>query len=285
MRLLQMSVSGALLIVLTALLRKAALRILPKRAFLLFWGIVLIRLLVPFPPVIRVTLPEVFSEQRAAAPMENLPAGESAQTNPSASPRPAQPPKGAAVRDAAENGSALKSQENRISSWPVVIRTVWTAGAVFMGLFFLTGYAAGYRKFRQAFPVEHDAARAWMAAHPLRRAYAVKSFGGLDAPMTWGVLRPVILAPGSETWWSSPEAKFALEHEYIHMRRFDAALKSALALALSLHWFNPAVWAFYALANRDMELSCDEAVLLHQKQRSARRRIYRSEFPGGRYAL
>ena len=142
---------------------------------------------------------------------------------------------------------------------------------MFMGLFFLTGYAAGYRKFRQAFPVEHGAARAWKSAHPLRRAYAVKSFGGLDAPMTWGVLRPVILAPGSETWWSSPEAKFALEHEYIHMRRFDAALKFALALALSLHWFNPAVWAFYALANRDMELSCDEAVLLRfgERERAA----------------
>ena len=45
------------------------------------------------------------------------------------------------------------------------------------------------------------------------------------------------------------------------MRRFDAAFKFVLALALTIHWFNPAVWALYALANRDMELSCDEAAL------------------------
>ena len=66
---------------------------------------------------------------------------------------------------------------------------------------------------------------------------------------------------GALSWWKEAEAKFALEHEYIHMRRFDAAFKFALALALTIHWFNPTVWLFYILANRDMELSCDEAAL------------------------
>ena len=34
-----------------------------------------------------------------------------------------------------------------------------------------------------------------------------------------------------------------------------------ISLALCLHWFNPLVWLMVMLANRDLELCCDEAVL------------------------
>ena len=37
--------------------------------------------------------------------------------------------------------------------------------------------------------------------------------------------------------------------------------KLVLTAALCIHWFNPLVWFMYLLANRDMELSCDEAVV------------------------
>ena len=37
--------------------------------------------------------------------------------------------------------------------------------------------------------------------------------------------------------------------------------KLLLAAALCVHWFNPAVWAMYIFANRDLELACDEAVV------------------------
>ena len=45
------------------------------------------------------------------------------------------------------------------------------------------------------------------------------------------------------------------------MRRFDVAAKIIFAATLCLHWFNPLVWIMLALANRDMELSCDERVI------------------------
>ena len=32
-------------------------------------------------------------------------------------------------------------------------------------------------------------------------------------------------------------------------------------MVLCVHWFNPLVWVMYILANRDIELSCDEAVV------------------------
>ena len=32
-------------------------------------------------------------------------------------------------------------------------------------------------------------------------------------------------------------------------------------LALCIHWFNPLVWLAYGLSEKDMEMSCDEAVI------------------------
>ncbi len=52
-----------------------------------------------------------------------------------------------------------------------------------------------------------------------------------------------------------------MAHEYVHIRRFDSITKLVLIAALCVHWFNPFVWVMYVLANRDIELSCDEAVV------------------------
>lgn len=61
-----------------------------------------------------------------------------------------------------------------------------------------------------------------------------------------------------------------LTHEYIHIRRFDTAAKILLAAVLCVYWFHPMVWVMVMLANRDMELACDEGVLrtLGEKQRA-----------------
>ena len=52
-----------------------------------------------------------------------------------------------------------------------------------------------------------------------------------------------------------------MTHEYVHIRYLDGLSKLALAGTLCLHWWNPAVWLMAVLANRDLELACDEAVV------------------------
>ncbi len=54
---------------------------------------------------------------------------------------------------------------------------------------------------------------------------------------------------------------FVLAHERIHIRRRDYLIKPFAFLALSLHWFNPFMWAAYFLMAKDMEMSCDERAL------------------------
>ncbi len=67
--------------------------------------------------------------------------------------------------------------------------------------------------------------------------------------------------PKKTNWEDKDALRYVLAHEFVHIRRFDAVTKLLLTAAVCLHWFNPLVWAMYTLANRDIELSCDEAVI------------------------
>lgn len=73
-----------------------------------------------------------------------------------------------------------------------------------------------------------------------------------------GVLRPRIYLP---TMLGGDERRYILLHEETHIRRGDHILRMLAFLALSVHWFNPLVWCAFFLSERDMEMSCDEAVM------------------------
>ena len=272
---LQMSLSGAVLILLIALLRRVTLHVLPKRAFLLFWAVAVLRLLVPFAPVLRIPLPlppaaQVVWTERDPASEQPSALTETAQTpgevQPFAAGRGEREPAGAT-----QNQIDLQTQPTlpdapsaltrTAGSAEQIIQIVWAAGAGLLGAFFAGSYVAGYRKFGAARPVDHPAARRWLETHPFKRTVAIRALPGLASPLTYGVFRPVILAPASAAFWAGEGAYLALEHEYFHIRRFDTVKKPLLALVLTVHWFNPAVWLLFFLCNRDMELACDEAVL------------------------
>lgn len=263
MTLLQMSISGTLLIAVIALLRLALLRAVPKRTFVLLWTLALVRLLVPFAPLLTVPVPEAVS-----APVLPIETGQATAPSPDfdrASPEAFREtdPQSSTPTGVLSEGIQPTSEDSptntpraALPSWHLIRRIV----SAVCGAAIITMYAIGYRRFRKAEPVTHEASAAWLDAHPLRRRLAIRSLPGLDSPLTYGVLRPVILVPAGMNW-TGDAARYALEHEYVHARRFDAAFKPLLAAALAVHWFNPAVWLMFSLANRDAELACDEAVL------------------------
>lgn len=80
----------------------------------------------------------------------------------------------------------------------------------------------------------------------------------LSSPFVIGVLRPKIYLPANLT---GDEKRYILLHEQTHIKRFDHVFKLAGFFALCLHWFNPLVWAAFLLCGKDMEMSCDEAVI------------------------
>lgn len=82
--------------------------------------------------------------------------------------------------------------------------------------------------------------------------------GGIKEPFVSGIFRPVIYLPRG---LSQTQQELVLLHEQVHIRRGDYLIKPLAFAGVCLHWFNPLVWAAFHFMERDMEISCDEAVL------------------------
>lgn len=80
----------------------------------------------------------------------------------------------------------------------------------------------------------------------------------ISTPFVLGFIRPRIYLPSNMGAECYP---YVAVHERTHIRRGDHLMKLGAYLLTCLYWFHPLVWAGYALMCRDMEMSCDEAVL------------------------
>jgi len=83
---------------------------------------------------------------------------------------------------------------------------------------------------------------------------------GIASPFVIGLIFPKIYLPSNLT---EEESKYIICHEKYHIKRFDHIVKAVYFFALCLHWFNPFVWIGFTLFTKDMEMSCDEAVIKH----------------------
>lgn len=80
----------------------------------------------------------------------------------------------------------------------------------------------------------------------------------IDTAFVMGIFCPRIYLPSI---LSDAEQNYILLHERTHIRRLDHIVKLISFFALCVHWFNPFVWAAFFLSGKDMEMSCDEAVI------------------------
>lgn len=242
MSFLHMSVAGAAMILAITVIRALAINRVPKKTFLALWGAALLRLLIPFSLPSRLSVYALLARKTAAV-MPDVPAAalkaDPAMQTLSVSPQPGK-----------VNGAA-------ISVWGVV----WAVGLLACAAAFAVAYWKCYREFQTSLPVDNAACRRWLQAHSLRRAMTIRQSDRISSPLTFGMLRPVILMPKKTDWQDERTLQYVLEHEFVHIRRFDMLSKLLLIAAACVHWFNPLVWVMYVLANRDLELSCDESVV------------------------
>ena len=246
MSLLQMSFLGTVIILLIVVLRAVLINRLPKKTFLILWWIALIRLLVPF-SIKSVTsiyslLQSIYSDinpVRTAQTITFLPIH------------------GNMPEIANGLSEAMVQRTESIS----ILSVIWLAGLLLCFGFFAVSYIKCYREFRFSLPVENDILEAWKEKHPLKRSLSIRQTETIAAPLSYGVIRPVILMPKNTEWKNIYQLRYVLEHEYVHIRRLDMLTKLIMIAAVCIHWFNPLVWVMYILFNRDLELSCDETVV------------------------
>lgn len=230
--LLEMSVAGAVMILAVMAVRIFAVKWLPKVTLRLLWMAVLCRLLMP----LRVPSP---TSIYAAAERFGRMAGKPGLL--------------------LEGRESIQAAAPNPGISPFIL--LWAAGTLLLAFYFVYCHMRSRRGYREALPLEHPFVKAWLERHRLRRPVRVRVSDQIGSPLTYGILWPVILLPKNLDWEDTRGLGFILAHETAHIRYFDALGKWLLAAGLCLHWFNPLVWVMYLLANRDLELSCDEAVV------------------------
>ena len=220
---LQMSLAGSGMVLTTALLRRILGNRLPRAAYLLLWGCTMIRMLVPN----AFASPwSIFGSLPAPEPSVILMTGAVPSASPSA-----------------------------VSVFPAV----WLCGMLLCTLRFLFREIHARNALRHAQPVDSPMAHMLLMQSGIRRRVRIRTHKNVRSPLTYGVLRPVIVLP--EVEMADASLRFALLHELCHIRRCDCLWKHLAALAACVHWFNPCAWLLLTLLDRDLEISCDMQVL------------------------
>ena len=119
---------------------------------------------------------------------------------------------------------------------------VWAVGMVGMLLYSVVQYLALCKKLVGSVQINGNI---YLADH-------------IDTAFVVGLVQPRIYLPSTVPF---QERYYILAHEQHHIRRGDHIIKLLAYLALCIHWFNPLVWIAFVLAGKDMEMSCDEAVI------------------------
>ena len=242
------------LVILAVLLVRLLLRRLPKKYSYLLWSVVGIRMLLKLQLPSRFGLlslwhymtQQISGSQLLTAPkqltnMQKI-------TDPQAGAQNLQPAgqliTGQTVTGAARGLSQAGAKAG--SGWDHLLQIcmlIWIAGMIVLLLYGISSYFKCRRMTVQAVHMEGNI---WECDH-------------LATPFVLGIVRSRIYIPFH---LSAEEKPYILAHETYHIRRGDPIVRLLAFVLLTFYWINPFVWIAYFLMIRDMEMSCDEAVLL-----------------------
>lgn len=86
----------------------------------------------------------------------------------------------------------------------------------------------------------------------------------IQSPLSIGVWKIIVVLPEKD--YAENELNWIFLHELTHISRKDASTKMYLTFCNALFWFFPPSWKLISKVSEDMELSCDEIVLLKNQE-------------------
>ena len=239
---LNMSITASIAI-LVILLARIVLKRTPKIFSYALWAVVLFRLLCP------VSLTSGFSLMGLVpAPTTETGRIEYVSLNEPTTERPA-------ITVDIPASALNQTTDNRVEpsidevvaadsiDFPVtIVSIVWICGVAAMLVFHLLQLIRLRRKLIGSIPLEDNI---YLADY-------------IPTPFVMGLIHPKIYLPSE---MPETEQSYIIQHEKHHIRRCDHIIKPLAFVAVCIHWFNPLVWLAFALSSKDMEMSCDEAVM------------------------
>ena len=233
LKLLNLSISASWLVLVVLALR-LMLKRAPKWVNVLLWGMVALRLMVPFSiesalsliPSAETVSPEVVQFDPAPTITSGVTIIDNA-VNPSLS---------------ESFAAAPLASVNPLYVWTYLAGWVWLIGLAAMLLYALVSYLRLRRRVSASIPLREN----------------IYVCDEVASPFILGILRPRIYLPSA---LDEAQRGSVLSHERAHLARRDHWWKPLGFALLAVYWFNPLLWLAYTLLCRDIELACDERVL------------------------
>ncbi len=233
LKLLNLSISASWLVLVVLVLR-LVLKRAPKWVDVLLWGMVALRLMLPFSiesalsliPSAETLSPEVVRFDPAPTITSGVELIDNA-VNPSLS---------------ESFAAAPLASVNPLYVWTYLAGWVWLIGLAAMLLYALVSYLRLRRRVSASIPLREN----------------IYVCDEVASPFILGILRPRIYLPSA---LDEAQRGSVLSHERAHLARRDHWWKPLGFALLAVYWFNPLLWLAYTLLCRDIELACDERVL------------------------
>ena len=233
LKLLNLSISASWLVLAVLVLRLVSKRS-PKWMNVLLWGMVALRLMLPFSiesalsliPSAETLSPEVVQFDPAPTITSGVEFIDNA-VNPSLS---------------ESFAAAPLASVNPLYVWTYLAGWVWLIGLAAMLLYALVSYLRLRRRVRASIPLREN----------------IYVCDEVPSPFILGIVHPRIYLPSA---LDEAQRGSVLSHERAHLARHDHWWKPLGFALLAVYWFNPLLWLAYTLLCRDIELACDERVL------------------------
>jgi bla regulator protein BlaR1 len=182
------------------------------------------------------------------------------------------------IVDAATEGTApvsrpipppVSSRRIDLNAW--LIPLIWFAGAAAL----LTRFAKNLRELHRLREASDAVTDAGLLANVARFGHRVRLWrnDAIGAPVTWGIVRPIILVPAGFEALPEESRDAVIRHELAHIQAHDFLMRGMAEIARALIWFQPLVWIVRRQLREEQELACDNRVLAAGGKPSAYARL------------